>query len=194
MDSSADAVGFLHYISLKVGKDMEEEKQNFNSDIAVSVKISVMDMYYFMMRHTYSAFSGWFGIVLSLVSFILLIIGVGRGDRILTGVLIILSLLFTVINPVLLFIKSWKQVILNPMFQKPISYGFGKEGIEITQEEEWAGVRWDEVVKTVFKKKHIIIYMSRIRAFILPIGQFENEYPRIAEMIKENVREGKNGI
>lgn len=164
-----------------------EERQLPPAKVEVSVKLSVIDMYYFMLRHTYTAFSGWFGIVISLAAFVLLICGVGRGDKRAVFALIFLSLLFTVINPLILFIKSWKQVKLSPMFQKPISYGFGDGGIEIRQGEERAAVYWDEVVKAVCKENLIIIYMSRIRAFILPVRQFEEECDKVMGIIRENV-------
>lgn len=164
-----------------------EERQISPAKADISVKLSVTDMYYFMLRHTYTAFSGWFGLILSLGALVLFLCGVGREDKAATFALIFLSLLFTIINPLILFTKSWKQVILNPMFQKPVSYGFGDEGIEIKQDEERAVVFWDEVAQAVCRKNHIIIYMSRIRAFILPVKQFEEEYALIMELIRGHV-------
>lgn len=171
------------------GEDISdmEERQLSPAKATVSVKLSVMDMYYFMLRHTYTAFSGWFGIIISVAAFVLFLCGVGRGDKAASFALIFLSLLFTLINPLILFTKSWKQVKLSPMFQKPVSYGFGDEGIEVRQEDERAVIFWDEVVQAVCKKNHIIIYMSKIRAFILPVKQLKEENAKITDLIREHV-------
>lgn len=164
---------------------------SWTKEVTISVKLSVKDMYYFMLRHTYTAVSGWFGIIISIAAFIMFIMGAGKEDQVMSLLLIFMSLLFTVINPVILFTKSWKQVKLNPMFQKPILYGFGKEGIEVAQDEERAEIFWKDVMKAICRKSYIIIYMSRVRAFILPVKQFEEEYPEILGMIKENVSSDK---
>lgn len=156
------------------------------AQLTISVKITPADMYYFLMRHAYGSISGWIGVAISIGAIVLLIMG-GGDTQMKQLLLIILALMFTVINPVMLYSKAVQQVKLTPMFQKEILYSFGPSGIMVEQEDEKAPIPWESVYKVVRSKKRIIIYMSKMRAFVIPVISLGESRQQLDELLEKHL-------
>ena len=100
--------------------------------------------------------------------------------------LILAAALFTIINPINLLLKSVKQVVLLPTFRKPLSYTFGAEGILVRQEEAEMLTNWNEVVRVVETRRSILIYMSAVRAYILPKKQYAEQVEAVKKQLENN--------
>jgi len=153
----------------------------------ISVKLTTIDMYRFLMRHEYNSFSGLFGLAASLVALLALILGVGEGDRNTQIVLVVLAAAFTILNPIRLFFRAQKQITLNPTFHKPIEYTFGEAGLHIAQGEEQMDVAWGDMKKLVKGKKIMTLYLSKVVGYIFPESQCDGQYDEIGEMIQEQI-------
>lgn len=153
-------------------------------EATVTVKVSVMDMYSFLMHHSYRGIQGILNLVISGGALLLLLFGVGRSSQLTTAALILAAALFTVINPVQLFIKAAKQVLLLPTFQKPLTYRFSKDGILVRQEEAELSTKWEEVEKVIENRRSILLYMSAVRAYILPKKQYEGQAAAVREIVR----------
>ena len=104
--------------------------------VQVSVQVEVMDMFFFMLQHTYRSVAGICGILFSVAAFLVLLWTWGKVDTSYMVLLAVCSALFTVINPVMLFMKSAKQVALNPAMKMPIVYLFREKGFTMKQGKE----------------------------------------------------------
>ena len=82
-------------------------------EVTIQVKITVMDMYSFLMRHSYSGIQGILNLLISGGAIVLLLCGVGRDNSLAMMALILAAALFTVINPInlLLFFNLISLVI-----------------------------------------------------------------------------------
>lgn len=132
------------------------------------VLIGVKDMQHFVIRHMYRSFTGWFGVIISVAALVMLIMGwnvYGNMEKI---ALIVLSLLFTVVQPVQLLMKAKRQVLSQETFKTPIIYNLCKDGIVIRQEEQKVSILWDDISKFVETRKAFFLYTSPVRAFIFP--------------------------
>ena len=74
--------------------------------------------------------------------------------------MIISSLLFTVINPIMLLRRAQKQVKRNPGFSTPIEYTFTKKGFTMQQGEEKATAEWKDLWKVRDGKKYLYLYRN----------------------------------
>ena len=157
---------------------MEEKSREITADI----KIGTKDMFYFFMRHNYACFSGLFGLFISLGALILLIIRFGSYDLPAKGLLLLVALLFTVIQPLQLLLKAANQIKRTPMFQEPIQYTFGEEGLGISQHDQAGVIPWEQVMKVIDTNQYLIIYITKMRAYIFPKNQMDHP-----EMIKEMI-------
>ena len=71
-------------------------------------------------------------------------------------------------------------------FTVPLSYVFDENGIEIRRNDEMAHNDWQEVMKVISTKKLVIIYLSPIRAFILPKKDIGDSYQSLKSLMEEN--------
>lgn len=141
--------------------DMEGSKE-------YSILIGVKDMQHFVLRHMYRSFSGWFGVIISVAALIMLCMGWNVYGNLEKIALIVLSLLFTIVQPVQLLLKAKRQVNSQEIFKAPIIYNLCKDGMVIRQGEQKVSVMWDDISRIVETRKAFFLYTSPIRAFIFP--------------------------
>ena len=124
-----------------------------------------------MFRHTYTSFSGWFGVLLSVIALAMLIIGWRQYDIIHIAALGVLALLFTVVQPFQIVLRAKNQIKRQDMFHDTLIYNLCDEGILVRQGEQYVNVDWKDISKVVYTKKAMFVYTSPVRAFILPYDQ-----------------------
>lgn len=146
------------------------------------VNITPKDMFCFLINNTYRKFTGIIWIIFSIA-----VIGVAVytwgdvniGNSIL---LIVTASLYTVINPLILWMKANAQIKHNNYFNNELVYAVDAKGISVSQNEESTTIKWDEMWKAVKYGKLVVVYVSTIRAFILPIRCMEDEYNNFVEL------------
>lgn len=163
---------------------MEENRK----EVYIETRIDRNSMFSFMLNHSYRSVMGVVGVFISIMAFIGLIVYWRDFNTTYKGMLIIVSLLFTVINPATLYLKSKKQVKLNDSFHHPLCYNLNDDGIDISQAEQSAHVNWEEVIKIISTKKLVVIYLSPVRAFIFPKEQIGDQFDAFKHMIADHVQ------
>ena len=155
--------------------------------ISFQVKIGVKDLYHFLMSYNYKSFGGIFGLFISVVCLVYLAISFQDNSSGANLLFLFLGLLFTVIQPFMLFQKAAQQATTSPAFREPLEYELNEDGVVIRQKSEEVPVSWDAIVKIVEDKKQILIYTSRVNACIWPKEQFEDQVEEVKEMISSSV-------
>lgn len=140
-------------------------------------------MFYFFMRHNYACFSGIFSLFISIGAALLFIIRFQQYDITAKCLLAIVALLFTVIQPLQLLLKAANQIKRTPMFHEPIHYTFREDGLELSQHDQNGMIPWDQIMKIIDTGTYLIIYITRMRAYIFPKNQMK-ELDKINEMIQ----------
>lgn len=161
----------------------EKDKKEEVSGISVDIKIGTKDMFYFFMRHNYACFSGIFSLFISIGAALLFIIRFQQYDITAKCLLAIVALLFTVIQPLQLLLKAANQIKRTPMFHEPIHYTFREDGLELSQHDQNGIISWDQIMKIIDTGTYLIIYITRMRAYIFPKNQMK-EIDKIKEMIQ----------
>lgn len=169
---------------------MGQEKNEVKTDekeVKISILIKVKDMIQFLLYHNYTHLSGWIGLGISIVALVLLLVTYKENVFTTNLLLLVLGSLFTILQPINLCLKATQQVKLNPMFREPLHYTLNNEGIGISQKEDSLLISWEEVQKVIERKKYITIYISKVRAYILPKKHYYEKYNQVKELIQENV-------
>lgn len=159
-------------------------------EIKINVDMKVKNMYEFLMRHAYFSKVGVASLAFSVLSFVYLCINVSKVSRGQLVLLVIASLMFTVINPIWIYVTAAKQVKLSPTFKETITYEFGENGVRVVQGDEELPVAWEEVKKVVETRNNLIIYLSKVRAFVIPREELGDHREDLVALI-ENVVDGK---
>ena len=172
----------------------EEEPQRIEHSgeiITFPVSLKVMDLYKFMLQHAYLSISGFIGIAISVGALVMLVMGKDGGTNFNRVLLILAALLFTVINPLMMLYKSWKQITLSPVFKTGIQYTFSDAGAEVTQGEEWVSFPWDAIYRIRGGANSVYVYTSPTRAFILPKSCLEEHFIPVRVLMKRHVASRK---
>lgn len=157
-------------------------------NIKIEVLMTAKIMYNYVLQHTYTSIGGILGVVFGIVS------GVWGVEKFLSdglsevsAALVVLCFMFIVVNPIMLWSKARKQVKHTPAFQKPICYELNDTGIVVSQDGQENTMPWEQVMKVTATNMSVIIYFSRMRAFILPKAAFGENYTKALELIFTHV-------
>lgn len=160
-------------------------------NIEFKIKLSVTDLYYFMMHHYYTKISGIFGIVLSLAAAVILCVRFSSLDGTGKMLLIIIALLFTVINPIMLWTKAAGQITANKSLGGELTYILDTRHLTIQLGEEKADVPWEQVTKVKDNGRELVVYVTAARGYIWPKRQIREQYDHITDCLKKSVDAGK---
>ncbi len=161
-------------------------------DIRFQVDLSVSELYVFSMRHTYCSASGVFGLLLSIGCLAVCAARYEVLDGSAKLALVIIGLLFTVVQPIMLYGKAFMQRLRNQDINAPLQYCVGEEGIEVSQGEQQVQIPWYDVRKMVQSKNAVYLYMSPVRAFIFPRKQCGARYEELLTLIRNMLEKYKD--
>ena len=153
--------------------------------VEFDVKITATDLYDYMLSHTYSSFSGLFGNIVG-AFFIILYFGMDTQFLYLfAGVVILLYI------PCSLFMRAHKQVALNEAFKKPLHYVLTDEGVTVSQGENEMFQGWDVVYKAKSTNRSLLIYTSKVNAWIFPKKDLGKDKDAVIQLISAHVAPNK---
>lgn len=156
--------------------------------VKLFVKINTKELFSYMLRHTYTSRSGVFGLILSLIALGLLAVGHAGGDPFQTVVLLILGMVFTVINPIMIYFKAKGQAESNPVYQNEMIYTLDANGITLKAGKAEETVPWENIRKCRKTRVIYILYTTRIHAILLPIESMKGDRELVEKWIDTKVR------
>lgn len=153
-------------------------------EVKFSVQMKTSYMFDFLYWHSYHGMTGVINYAFSFAGVAALLAGFGKGNTVVTIMLVALALLFTVINPLLLLYKAAGQVKRTTMFAKPLYYKFDTRGFSISQENNSDSAEWNSVVLIRETGKSIILYMGAANALVLPKKEIGNQLDDLKKLIR----------
>lgn len=152
--------------------------------INIKVKISVGNLYEFMMNNNYVSVRGVVSVLFSLVSAVGTVIFWNEFVGIQKALMLFMALLFTVIAPIEYYVRAMKQVKKN--FKDEMEYIFDDSGITIRKDEESSSLKWNEVLKVINTKNLVVVYFTPIRAFIIPKSCIGDNFDELKVLMEKN--------
>ena len=148
--------------------------------VEFDIKITATDLYDYMLAHTYSGFSGIFG---GVVGSLLIVLWFSSSMiyYLIAGIVILLYI------PCSLFLRAKRQAASNEFFKNPIHYTLTDEGVTVTQGESEMTQPWAAVVKASSTNKSLLLYTSRVNAWIFPKRQLGEKREDVIQMISTHV-------
>ena len=138
------------------------------------ITLTAEDMYRFNMYQTYSGFHGWFSIAFSILIFV--VAGVTRGKIEAAYTALYFGIVFLVYPPVSLYLRSKRTLAMSEVLRGTLHYEVDEEGLHVSQKEESALLPWEQVYKMVATKHNVLVYSSRINAYVIPRAQLGESY------------------
>lgn len=158
------------------------------NEVNFDIQITDKDLFKFSINNIYRKFTGILWIVFSITVIFITVYTWGDISINNSILLICMALLFSVMNPFLLWTKSKSQFKKNETMQKPIHYCINGKGVTISQGERTDHVDWNQTWKAVRYGNLVIIYVSSIRAFVLPVNQIGEQYDKLVKILSDGLQ------
>lgn len=157
-----------------------------NQEVSISVRMKVGYMYSFLFQHLHRSFKGIFGVCISVAALVAFFMSFdGTADTTKKVILLVIGLLFTVVNPILLFFKACRQVSMSPIYKRPLEYTFSEEGVKVEQGEEEQFVTWKQILEIRKTPSVLILYTSRNAGSIIAFREMGNKRQAVEAIIAE---------
>lgn len=173
--------------NVAVGIRNRHERGKVIMPLEFDITLTQKDMFRFNLVQTYSGLQGWSSVVISVIAFILAGITYGEIKPIYTVLYIGFGILLLVYIPVSLYLRSKHSFAVSAVLREPLHYSIAKDGIHVSQKEESAILPWGQVYKIKATKNLVLIYSSRIHAYVIPRQQLGEAYQSLAESAIENL-------
>lgn len=158
------------------------------NEVNFDIQITDKDLFKFSINNIYRKFTGILWIVFSITVIFITVYTWGDVSINNSILLICMALLFSVMNPFLLWTKSKSQIKKNETMQKSIHYCINGKGVTISQGERTDHVDWNQTWKAVRYGNLVIIYVSSIRAFVLPVSQIGEQYDKLVKILSDGLQ------
>lgn len=152
--------------------------------ITFKVKISVNNLFEFMMNSNYASFRGFVSVAFSIVCLVGTIHFWNDLSVVQRVLMIFMAMMFTVIAPIEYYIRARRQAKRG--FMDEFEYSFDKQGMTIRKGEEESELPWETVMKVINTKHLVAIYFSPIRAIIIPKKCIGEKFDELKELIENN--------
>lgn len=163
------------------------------------IDLSVKDLYRFSIYHNYTTFQGVLSIFIAIAAFVAAVITRDQVDMTYTILYVVFGIVFIFYMPVTLWMSAKRQMAMSEQLKHTLHYRIDAEGVTVMQNEEQATLPWKQVYQIKVTKSNVLIYSTRINAYIMPKEQLE---AGVCENIKEiaknnlekhqyNIRKGK---
>ena len=103
-------------------------------------------------------------------------------DTVYTMLYILFGVLFLVYMPASLWLRSKRQILMSPVLKETLHYCLDEKGVHVSVNEQTADLEWNMIYKMISTKSNLLIYSSRINAYVIPLVQLQGLYPRIQEL------------
>lgn len=151
------------------------------------ITLTAEDMYRFNMYQTYSGFHGWFSIAFSILIFVVAGVTRGKIEAAYTALYIVFGIVFLVYPPVSLYLRSKRTLAMSEVLRGTLHYEVDEEGLHVSQKEESALLPWEQIYKMVATKHNVLVYSSRINAYVIPRAQLGEHYATLRTQAAEHL-------
>lgn len=155
--------------------------------IEFDIKLTSKDMYRFNLYQAYTGFQGWFSIIFSVVILALSVITYGDVTLNYTLMYVAFGIIFLLYMPVSLWIRSKHSLAASEVLRNTLHYEIGEKGFTVSQGEASAELPWEQIYKMVATKSNVLVYSSRINAYVIPREQLGEKYAELAKIANEKL-------
>ncbi len=143
------------------------------------VTITDKDMFRFNIYHAYHGFQGVIATLAGIWVLVMAGLTFGRVEVVYTILYIILGIVFLVYVPGSLYLRSKQQILSSEVLKHALRYKIDDEGVHVSQGEQTADLEWKQIYKMVSNRNQLLIYSSRVNAYIIPKEAAGEKYQTI---------------
>lgn len=151
------------------------------------IKITDKDMYRFNMYHAYTGFQGIFATVIGIAVLVVAAVTFGKIEITYSILYLLFGVIFLFYVPVSLKMRSKRQILASPVLKETLHYTVDEAGIHVSVGEQTADLEWKMIYKIVSTKSNLLIYSSRVNAYVIPRAQLGEQYEAVKALAKQKL-------
>lgn len=78
-----------------------------------------------------------------------------------------------------LYLRSKQQMASSEALKRALCYKIDDAGVHVSQGDQTADLEWKQIYKIVSNKNQLLIYSSRVNAYIIPKEAVKEQYQTI---------------
>ena len=165
----------------------DKENKDKKDGISLDIKLNVNDIWLFSMYNANRGMLGIFNLSFTLAAIYMLMINISSSDIPMKLLFVFFILLFSVIQPAMLYLKAFKQA-KNNHIKDGFKIIFDESGFEVFQSGQSLKFEWNMIYKSAATNTMIIIFLNNIRAYLIPKRYLNKDNYRLKELIKSKTR------
>lgn len=151
------------------------------------VNLTPQDMYRFNMYHTYHGFHGILSIVMAILVIIVTIVTWGDLDATHSAIYLVLAALFVGYIPLSLWFHAKMLLQRSEALRNTQHFTVDEKGVTISQDGEEALLEWKQVYKVVDTKSNLLVYSTRVNAYVFPKRELGEHYEGVCNIMKQQL-------
>lgn len=151
------------------------------------VNLTPKDMYRFNMYHTYHGFQGIFSIFMAILILVLTITTWEDLESTRRSIYIVLCVVFACYIPLNLWIHAKLQIQRSEQLRSTQHFTVDERGVTISQNGEEAILEWGKVFKVVGTKNNLLVYSTKINAYVFPKRDLGEHEKGVCSMMREHL-------
>ena len=135
----------------------------------IEVKLTVEDIFFFLLRHSFSTRQGKLTWGLGVVALVgAPIVAAVWKDAFTALIFLMVALIYLVVSPLSLYTNAKRQMISNSVFKNKIIFTLNSEMLQIKQYTGEAKLFWHQLAAIDLTGRSYLLYVNNKQAFILP--------------------------
>ena len=151
--------------------------------VSFSVKVTVREMYRFLLHHIFTGFSGWFGILFAVILMVMGVVTRGKVPVEYT-VLYFAVAVFVLAYPFFNLHKRAKRQVASDSLKDALDYEADEKGIAVSRGEE----------RAIETKTLLIVYVNSARAFVWSKEQIGGQYEPLRRLMEKKLSPAQNRL
>lgn len=162
-----------------------------NQEWKIEVKLTVEDIFFFLLRHSFSTWQGKLTWGLGVAALIgAPVVAAVWKDAFTAIIFLLVALIYLVISPLSLYTNAKRQMISNSVFKNKIIFTIDSEMLQIKQYTGEAKLFWHQLEAMDLNGKSYLLYVNSKQAFILPKRCIaEEDAAELEKLLKEKQAE-----
>lgn len=154
--------------------------------ITFQILVKAKDLWQFSMYHVNRGAQGLFNLIFTAAVVIVLIAGWTSLPDSQRLALLMCALIFTVIQPLMLYYKAKRQA-RRPEMKTPLILQFGSGGLTVRQQEQEVVFAWEQIGRVHKKAAMTIIYVDRLHAYLIPKEFYNGKEDDFFQLLRTNM-------
>lgn len=151
-------------------------------------QITEQDLMNFKIYHNYHSVSGVAGLLFGIIALFICVVSMNQVNISYTLMMGFFGLFFTVYTPIGMKCKVKKQMKSVAAFQEPVRYTVTEEKIILQQGEVTEEMLWDDIFKIKCTGKSLVLYITSVRANIIPLRDIGKEAAAFLKIAEKKLR------